>query len=270
MIISVNKPKDMTSRDVVNILVKKFNNKKIGHTGTLDPIATGVLVCCIGHDTKLVDIITSNKKEYIATMKLGLLTDTLDITGNIIDKKDYNVSKDMVISTLNSFVGDIEQVIPIYSAVKVNGKRLYEYARENISVELPKRKVSIYNIELLLFDKDIIKFKCLVSKGTYIRSLINDIANKLDTYGVMLELERTKQGIFNIEDSNSIDDVLSDNYNVISYEDLFSDIDKVEVNDIDYKKVSNGCVMEYNKDVIYTYKGKYIALYNNNHMKFLF
>lgn len=176
-IIVVNKNAGMTSRDVVNVLCKIFNTKKIGHTGTLDPIATGVLVIAIGKYTKLVDKITSLDKEYIAKVKLGIKTDTLDITGNILEKRKCNVYKEALINTLNSFVGSYNQVVPKYSAIKINGKKLYEYARRNIEINLPSRKVEIKNIELLEFNNDSFTFKTKVSKGTYIRSLIDLLRN---------------------------------------------------------------------------------------------
>ncbi|MBR1416784.1 MAG: tRNA pseudouridine(55) synthase TruB [Bacilli bacterium] len=272
MILNVYKEKNMTSRDVVNILNKYFNIKKIGHTGTLDPIATGVLVCLIGNDTKLVNIITANKKEYIATMKLGVKTDTLDITGNIIEKKDYKVDKEKIVKVLNSFLGESMQEVPKYSAIKINGKKLYEYARENINIQLPKRTINIYDIELLEYNDDTIKFRVIVSKGTYIRSLINDIANKLNTVAVMSDLIRTKQGIFTIEESNKINDILNGNYKEVSYEKVFSNYEKIDLSDEDYFKVKNGSIMPINfnnDEVIYTYKRKYIAIYEkiNNEAK---
>ena len=162
-IIIVNKPKGITSRDVVNIVCKKLNTKKVGHTGTLDPIATGVLVITIGKATKLVDIITSDDKEYIAEVKLGVLTDTYDITGNIIRKEKYILDKNKLETALYSFVGSYKQEVPIYSAVKINGKKLYEYARNNEKVELPKRTVEIKEIELLETGNDYYKFQVTVS-----------------------------------------------------------------------------------------------------------
>ncbi len=260
----VNKSKDMTSRDVVNIISKKFNTKKVGHTGTLDPIATGVLVVAIGTYTKLVDIIVANEKEYIATMKLGELTDTLDTTGKILDKKDYNFSKEELVSVLESFKTTYLQEVPKYSAVKINGKKLYEYARNNIDIELPKREVTIYDIELLEYNNDTIKFRCLVSKGTYIRSLIRDIADKLNTYASMSDLVRTKQGIFNINDSYSLDDINNDKYELLTYKDIFIDYKHIELNDEEYFKVSNGQKMNFESDeelLILTYKNDYVAMY---------
>ena len=148
-ILLVNKPIDYTSRDVVNKLTKILKTKKIGHTGTLDPIATGVLVVCVGNTTKLCEILTSEYKEYIATIKLGIKTDTLDTTGTIIEEKDYNVTEEQIKEVLNSFLGDSIQTTPIYSAVKVNGKKLYEYARIGIELELPKKEIEVYDIELI-------------------------------------------------------------------------------------------------------------------------
>jgi tRNA pseudouridine55 synthase len=138
MIINVYKESNMTSHDVVNILTKHFHTKKIGHTGTLDPIATGVLICCLDSSTKLVNILQSITKEYIAEIKFGIKTDTGDITGNVIDTKPYNVNQELITNALNSFLGESIQEVPIYSAIKINGKKLYEYARKNEQVELPK------------------------------------------------------------------------------------------------------------------------------------
>ena len=266
-LIVVNKSKDMTSRDVVNIISRKFNTKKVGHTGTLDPIASGVLVVAIGKYTKLVDIITSEKKEYIATMKLGELTDTLDTTGIVLDKKDYNFSKEELIKVLESFKTTYLQEVPKYSAIKINGKKLYEYARNNIDIELPKREVTIYDIELLEYINDTIKFRCLVSKGTYIRSLIRDIADKLNTYASMSDLVRTKQGIFDINNSYSLEDINNDRYELLTYKDIFMNYKHIELNDDEYFKVSNGQKMMFNSNdklLILTYKNEYIAMYEKD------
>ena len=170
----INKKQGLTSRDVVNQISKKLNIKKVGHTGTLDPLATGVLVVCIGKATKLVDVLTDFDKEYEAGVCLGIETDTLDITGNVLKVENVIKTEEEIINTLNSFVGEYDQEVPIYSAVKINGKKLYEYARENIPVELPKRKVKIHNISLtsdVIYknNKVYFSFKVKVSKGTYIR-----------------------------------------------------------------------------------------------------
>ena len=162
-ILIVNKPAGVTSRDVVNKLTKIFKTKKIGHTGTLDPLATGVLVVCIGNTTKLCELLTSEYKEYVATIKLGLKTDTLDITGNVLETKAFNINRQDIEKVFQTFLGPSIQTTPLYSAVKVNGKKLYEYARAGLEVSLPKRQIDIQSIELLKFADDEITFKTKVS-----------------------------------------------------------------------------------------------------------
>lgn len=238
-LVVVNKPINLTSRDVVNKLCKIFNTKKIGHTGTLDPIASGVLVCVCGKYTKLVDTLTSLEKEYIATIKLGIKTDTLDTEGIIIDKKDYNITKEDIQNVFNSFPKKYMQTVPKYSAVKINGKKLYEYARENIDIKLPEREVTIYKLELLDFDKTTITFKTKVSKGTYIRSLIQDICDKLNVYGTMSNLIRTKQGNFSIEESFTLEDIENNNYKSLTIHD-FLDYPSIEIPDAYLKQITNG------------------------------
>ena len=253
----VNKEKDCTSRDVVNSVSKILGTKKVGHTGTLDPMATGVLVMCIGKCTRLVDMITSDCKEYVAGVKLGILTDTLDTTGNVLKSESVNFSRDEIINVLNSMVGEYLQEVPIYSAVKVNGKKLYEYARSGIDVELPKRSVNIKSIELfsdIEYIDGTVNFsiKCLVSKGTYIRSLVRDIASKLGTIGVMSSLERTKQGVFTINEAYSLSDIESGNYKLIDIGTYFSDMYRVVVDENLKKEISNGKLLDniYNCDKI--------------------
>ena len=241
-VLLINKDKDMTSRDVVNKLNKLLNTKRIGHTGTLDPLATGVLVICIGKCTKLCDLLTSTYKEYIATIKLGIKTDTADITGNIVEEKDYDVNEDKIKEVLNSFLGKSIQEVPIYSAIKINGKKLYEYAREGIEVELPKREIDIKSIELLEYKDDTITFKTTVSKGTYIRSLIEDICTKLNTVGTMSSLIRTKQGKFNIEDSYTLQDIENNNYKLLTIEEVL-DLETIELEEELIKPVHNGAII---------------------------
>jgi len=260
----VNKEKDMTSRDVVNVICKKFKTRRVGHSGTLDPIATGVLVVAIGNYTKLIDILSSSYKEYVATLKLGIQTDTLDITGNVIDEKPFGVDKELIEDTLYSFLGKSIQEVPKYSAVKINGKKLYEYARDNIDIELPKREIEVKEIELYSYRRDTITFRCIVSKGTYIRSLINDIGKKLNTYATMTELKRTKQGDFKIEDSYTLKSIEKDQFKLLNYEEIFKNYEKYELNDEEYFKVKNGQKMPINfknDKVIYIYNNEYIALY---------
>lgn len=264
MIINVYKEKNMTSRDVVNIISKHLHTKKVGHTGTLDPLATGVLIVCTNHDTKLVDILTSKNKEYIATMRLGIQTDTGDITGNIIKRATYKVTKDQIIKVLNNFLGSSKQTVPIYSAVKINGKKLYEYARNGEEVTLPTREINISNIELLDYHDDLIKFKVTVSKGTYIRSLIEDIGKTLQTVATMEDLVRTKQGNYKIEDSYTLEDIKNDNYKSIPLNIVLKDYHTYNLNATEYFKVKNGSKMLLNIDdkiVTLLYNNKPIALY---------
>ena len=263
-ILLINKPIDYTSRDVVNKLTRILKTKKIGHTGTLDPIATGVLVVCVGNTTKLCELLTSEYKEYIATIKLGIKTDTLDTTGTIIEEKDYNVTEEQIIEVLNSFLGDSIQTTPIYSAVKVNGKKLYEYAREGIEVELPKRNINISNIELLSYKDDEIKFKTTVSKGTYIRALIDDICTKLNTVGTMSSLIRTKQGQFTLEQTFTLEDIENGKYELISIEKALSEIETITIDEELYNKVKNGSIIpkKFNNDYAnLLYNNKIVAIY---------
>ena len=262
-ILLINKEKGMTSRDVVNIICKKLNTTKVGHTGTLDPIATGLMVICVGEGLKLVELLTGHDKEYVAKVKMGIKTDTYDITGNILEENyDYNITKERLVNVLNSFKGEYDQVVPLYSSIKVNGKKLYEYARNKEYVVLPHHVVKIYNISLLELNQDYFTFKVSVSSGTYIRSLINDIGNKLNVLMTMEELTRTKVVNFNLNDATNLDDL-----RFVSIEDSIN-IKKIEVDDSLYKKISNGVKIKniYKEDmVMFIYNNKPVSIYKNNH-----
>lgn len=202
-----DKEKGITSHDLVYKVRKKLGIKKVGHTGTLDPMATGVLVISIGKGTKTSDYILSSDKVYEAKIKLGVLTDSYDITGKILEEEDVNFTEEEIKDTLIKFTGKISQRPPIYSALKVKGKKLYEYAREGKDVEIKKRDVEIYKIELLDFNgKDEFTILTKVSKGTYIRSLANDLGRSLGTFGTLTELRRTRSGSFKIEDAIKVSD----------------------------------------------------------------
>ena len=247
-ILLINKGENYTSRDVVNKVGKILGTKKVGHTGTLDPLATGVLVLCLGSATKLNEILTSTYKEYEAEITLGLLTDTLDITGNELKEEKVNVNKEQILEALNKMTGKYVQEVPIYSAVKVNGRKLYEYARAGESVELPKREVDIKELELIgnikyTDNKTIFNIRCLVSKGTYIRALVNDIANSLNTIGVMSKLTRTKQGKFKLENCYKIEDIESGNYKLISIAEALNNFPKVVVDGYLENLIKNGAVI---------------------------
>lgn len=264
-ILIVNKSDGFTSRDVVNKLSKIFNTKKIGHTGTLDPIAKGVLVVVLGKYTKLCEDLTQTYKEYIATFKLGILTDTLDITGKVIDEKDVTATEEEIRSVIASYKGVYDQEVPIYSSVKINGRKLYEYARNGENVVLPKREVDIKNIEVLDINKDKVKIKCLVSKGTYIRSLIRDIGSSLNTFATMTDLIRTKQGIFDIRDSYTLEDIENDNYKLIDIEDVM-DVCVID-NDAYLKNVTNGVKLKLdikNEYILFKHENENIALYKKD------
>lgn len=261
-VIVVNKPKGITSRDVVNKLVKVFGTKSIGHIGTLDPMATGVLVCLIGKYTKLGSIMVNHDKEYIATFKLDVLTDTLDIEGKVLDTADKKISLEDMQGAIEHFNGlTYMQEVPIYSAVKVNGKKLYDYARSNEDVILPKKEVTIYKLELVSFE-DEVKIKCKVSKGTYIRALIRDICAYLGTYGVMTDLVRTKLGDYDISDAYSLDEISDGTYKLYSLEDIF-DLDVRYINDDNHKQIYNGNIVKDKNSnyILYKEGDKAVAFY---------
>ena len=266
-IILIDKPKDYTSRDIVNIVSKKLQTKKVGHTGTLDPLATGLLVLCVGKTLKLSELLVSTKKEYIATMTFGIETDTLDITGNIVkrDSKTKKITTKDIETVLKKYTGKIIQEVPKYSSVKVNGKKLYEYARKGEEVALPKREVEIFNIEPLFeINNNTFTFKCTVSKGTYIRSLIRDIGVSLGTYATMSDLRRTKQGIFNIEDAYTLEDIENNNYKILDAKDVLK-LPKVIVDKNLEFKVKNGQVLtkffEEDKAMIINQNNELLAIY---------
>lgn len=247
-ILVVNKPKGYTSRDIVNIISKKFNTKKVGHTGTLDPLAEGVLVVPIGRALKIAELLAATTKEYEAEVILGYETDMLDITGKETKRNIPNTTKEEIEKVLKTFIGKSMQEVPMYSAVKIKGKKLYEYAREGIKVIPPKKEIEIYNTELVgepQYLENIIEFKikCSVSKGTYIRSLIRDIGYKLETFGTMKSLKRTRQGIFKLEESYSLEDIEKDNYKILKIREALPDIKITIIDDTTLKKVQNGMIL---------------------------
>lgn len=261
-VIVVNKPKGITSRDVVNKLVKVFGTKSIGHIGTLDPMATGVLVCLIGKYTKLGSIMVNHDKEYIATFKLNVLTDTLDIEGKVLKTDNKIISLEDMQGAIEHFNGlTYMQEVPIYSAVKVNGKKLYDYARNNEDIILPKKEVTIYKLELVSFE-DEVKIKCKVSKGTYIRALIRDICAYLGTYGVMTDLVRTKLGDYDISDAYSLDKISNGKYKLYRLEDIF-DLDVRYINDDNHKQIYNGNIVKDKNSnyILYKEGDKAVAFY---------
>lgn len=262
----VDKPAGYTSRDIVNIVGRFLNTSKVGHAGTLDPIATGVLVIGVDEGLKLIEFLANEKKEYIATAKFGIFTDTLDITGNVLKQVEhYFVNQSKIQEVLNSFKGKYIQEVPLYSSVKVNGKKLYSYARENIDVTLPKREVEIFDIELLHIDHEGFTFKTTVSKGTYIRSLIRDIGERAGILCTMSALRRTIQGEFSLEDAISLNDIENNEIRYVSGDRALSHFNKVVVDDELEVKVLNGCVLEnkygYDTFAFENSKGEVLAIY---------
>ena len=249
-ILLVNKKSGVTSRDVVNDLVHIFHTKKIGHTGTLDPLATGILICLIGKYTKLGNDITCTYKEYEAEMKLGIITDTYDIEGKVLERNKVDISEDTIRDTIMSFKREYLQEVPIYSSVKINGRKLYDYARSGDKVILPSREVDIKELEILSINGNIIKFRCLVSKGTYIRSLINDIGISLECGAIMTKLTRTKQGRFDVKCAYTIDEIREGKYSFTKLEDVI-DLVKVDCTDDMYKQVKNGIRIVYDTNLDY-------------------
>lgn len=262
-VIIINKPKNYTSHDVVNVVRKKLDTRKVGHTGTLDPNATGVLPVLIGKATKISKYLIEHKKAYIATLKLGEQRDTGDSEGSVVNQDlDLRVYDNKEIEqALFSFLGKQQQIPPIYSSIKVNGKKLYEYARNGQEVEIKPRDIEIYNISLKYYnDKDEIVFEVECSKGTYIRTLCEDIAKKIGTIGYMKELQRIKVNGFEIKNAISLDDL--DNTNIenkiISIEEVFKDKSKLELNNRKFELFLNGVQLTYElNDGLY-------RIYNNN------
>ena len=263
-VLLINKEKGITSSDVVVRLKHILNTKKVGHTGTLDPLAEGLMLVTVGKATKISSLLTEKYKEYIATFELGYQTDTYDTEGKVINKSEKVVDKDKIIEVINSYKKTYLQEVPIYSSVKVNGKKLYEYARNNIEVELPKKEVEIKDIEVLSIEENKVVIKTFVSKGTYIRSLINDIGLSLETYATMTDLIRTKVDKYNLEDAYTLEDVEENNYKLLSIEEVL-DYPKIELDDELYKKVSNGVKISndysINDKVILKYNDHLVAIY---------
>lgn len=262
-VIIVNKPAGMTSHDVVNRIRKIFKTKKVGHCGTLDPDATGVLVVAVNKATKLLQFLTADNKEYVATLSLGTATDTYDASGQVTATKEYvPISDKKILACLNSFVGKQEQIPPMHSAIKVKGKKLYEYARNNETVEIPRRVITIDYIELISIVDNLVKFKVGCSKGTYIRSLCFDIAKKLDYPGHMYSLIRSKSGNFSLSDSYSLEEIENGEFEMLSMEEALSNYPKLVVDDENIIYHGKKIKSKINHQVaIYNQNNKVLAIY---------
>ncbi|HPX46144.1 MAG TPA: tRNA pseudouridine(55) synthase TruB [Bacteroidales bacterium] len=266
-IILVNKPIGITSHDVVVKVRKALNQKRIGHTGTLDPIAEGLMILTVGKTTKILPYLADQFKEYICEMKFGQRTDTLDISGKVLEEKESKlISKDELIKVLNSFLGKSLQVPPMYSAKKVAGKTLYKLARKNIEIERKSCEIEIKEIELLEYHDNIVKFKVLCSTGTYVRVLTQDIANKTENIAVMTKLTRTKIDNFNLENAFTLQQIKEGNYNLISAYDVLSNYRYIELQDL--TRVYQGKKMKFDfcndEIVMITKDNEIIAAYQRN------
>lgn len=278
-VINIHKEKGFTSHDVVNIVRKTLGKVKTGHTGTLDPDACGVLPICIGKATKIADYIASDIKEYRAELLLGLSTDTQDITGKILKKSCVNIHIDDIKKTIIGFKGGYYQTPPMYSAIKINGKKMYELARKGESVERKKRFIQIFNINIdEVISGNRIVFTVLCSKGTYIRTLCNDIGERLGCGGCMASLIRTRSGQFYINDSIKLENFKKFVYDgkiqdvLIPVDKVLSDYSKVSVLESGNKYLYNGNKLSVNftdkkdfiedeKVIVYDYKGRVIGIY---------
>lgn len=243
-VINIYKNTGMTSFDVVAIVRRVAKMKKVGHTGTLDPAASGVLPVCIGKATKIIDYIMENKKVYRVNLKLGMVTDTYDLEGEVLREEDAShITKDEILNCINSFLGTIDQVPPMYSALKQNGVRLYQLARQGIEVHREARKITIYSIENIKIESnDNIQMDVCCSKGTYIRSLCYDIGEKLNVGATMTALERIQNGPFTKEEAINIEDLTEEllEKHIISIEKALDSFEKITVNEKFGKLLRNG------------------------------
>lgn len=270
-IIIIDKPQGKTSHDMVYFMRKLTGIKKIGHTGTLDPEATGVLPVCIGSATKAADMLTLSDKRYTAELVLGMTTDTQDASGEVLTECAVNLTAAQIEAAVKSFVGEMEQIPPMYSAIKQNGKKLYELARKGIEVERKKRKITIHEINILDIDTESyrVKIDVLCSKGTYIRTLCEDIGAKLGVGAYMNTLRRTKTGPFALEDSYRVEELQKMreagtlDEAVIPVDRMFTEYPAVKLNEKQTKSITNGIRMSYRGTENQSYR-----LYDENN-KFL-
>ena len=253
-IILIDKPKDYTSHDVVAV-IKRISKEKVGHTGTLDPNATGVLPLLIGKATGVSKYLINHDKTYIATLKLGIKTDTADGEGKVLKEKEVpNLEVGDIQKALNKLIGKQEQVPPMYSAIKVNGKKLYEYARQGKEVEVQARTIEIYDTKLIEFNKEEaeVAFEVSCSKGTYIRTVCEKVADNLNTIGFMKELRRIRVGEFDIQNTVNIEDIKNNQEllekNIITIEKFFESKEQIELNDKELELFLNGVKLSKHKE----------------------
>lgn len=241
IIINLNKPKDISSQQAVTKVKKFFVAKKAGHSGTLDPIATGVLIVCLNEATKITRFLSALDKEYRVKVKLGERTDTFDLTGRLLEKKNhFSLSEKVVQDVLKKFIGQIKQTPPMFSAIKIKGQLLYKLARRGIEIKRPERLIHIYGLDLIGFAPPYLDLIIQCSKGTYIRSLCNDIGKALGVGAHIIFLERTKVGNFRIEDSASIEELSCKKESIHSIDSAISFLEEIILDEESYRKAKNG------------------------------
>jgi tRNA pseudouridine55 synthase len=241
IVINLTKPRDISSQQTVTKVKKFFGAKKAGHAGTLDPIATGVLIICLNEATKISRFLLDLDKEYIVKMKLGEKTDTGDLTGKVLEKRSSVALKEKdIYGVLKNFVGQIKQIPPMYSAIKIKGQPLYKLARMGIEISRPERVINIYQIDLIHFNQPYLELKILCSKGTYVRTLCEDIGEALNVGAHMISLNRTKIGCFEIEDSVSLDKLRCENNAIYSIDSALLHLSEIILNEESYHKAKNG------------------------------
>ena len=244
-ILLIDKEVNYSSFQAINKAKRFIKAYKVGHYGTLDPFATGLLVVTVNKATKVNQFIETQDKEYIATLKLGVKTSTLDLEGEVLATKEVpSLNEELIINALNKFKGKIKQIPPMFSALKVNGQKLYDLARQGIEIERKEREVEIFNIELISFNEDEIKFKVHCSKGTYIRTLGESISEELNTYGHLIQLRRTRVGNFKVEDAYKLDEL--DNFKLFPIKDALTHYPKIQLNDDEITKIKNGLKFKFN------------------------
>lgn len=269
-ILLVDKPEGWTSMDVCAKLRGVFHEKRIGHSGTLDPMATGLLVVFLGRATRAVEYAEAHSKEYVAHLRLGLTTDTQDTSGNVLSEKEANVSEHALLEALNAFRGHISQIPPMYSAIKIGGKKLYEIARKGESVERKAREVIIHSLDFLGWENGDAVLKVRCSKGTYIRALCHDIGEALGCGGCMSYLRRTAAGEFSIDAAMSLEDIISAAERgegealLLKVEELFRDVPILKLNEKQERLFRNGVRFTMNIEErsyrVYSSKGEFLAL----------
>ena len=257
-VLLIDKPKEYTSFDVIAVVRGVTGQRKAGHTGTLDPNATGVLPVLLGNATKAQDLIPNHDKKYIADFKLGITTDTLDIWGKVLSRTESDISEEVILSALDSFQGEIWQVPPMFSAVQKNGQRLYDLARKGIEVEREKRKVTVYSLELIEFDRaaQCGRLEIFCSKGTYVRTIIDDIGRKLKVGAVMTDLRRTEACGFTLDNCLTLDELKAMKENgsiadaLTSVEDLFVTYPRLNISSAQAKRFSNGGTLDISRTAL--------------------